>query len=194
MWPDGSPLACRHVGWARAMSSHLQLPNWVEAAATFWASTLLGAVVVPIVHFYGRKEVGYILSAAEPKVFITATEKFGRITFDHDVCADVPFVGLVATDERPSGANVHRFEDLLADEPLVGVIDTDPVNPALIAFTSGTTRDPKGVVHVHQTLGCEIRQLNAGHPRHPAGQLTALLVGHFIGMLGGLLCPLLKDV
>ena len=34
-----------------------QLPNWTEAAATFWASALLGAVVVPIVHFYGRKEV-----------------------------------------------------------------------------------------------------------------------------------------
>ena len=35
-----------------------QLPNWVEAAATFWASAFLGAVVVPIVHFYGPKEVG----------------------------------------------------------------------------------------------------------------------------------------
>ena len=35
-----------------------QLPNWMEAAATFWASTLLGAVVVPIVHFYGHKELG----------------------------------------------------------------------------------------------------------------------------------------
>ena len=38
-----------------------QLPNWVEAAVTFWAAAYLGAVIVPIVHFYGRKEVGYIL-------------------------------------------------------------------------------------------------------------------------------------
>src|SRR5688572_13994328 len=29
-----------------------QLPNWLEAAATFYAVTYLGAVVVPIVHFY----------------------------------------------------------------------------------------------------------------------------------------------
>ncbi len=32
-----------------------QLPNWMEAAATFWASAFLGAVIVPIVHFYGRR-------------------------------------------------------------------------------------------------------------------------------------------
>ena len=69
----------------------LQLPNWIEAAATFWATALLGAVVVPIVHFYGRKELGYILAAAGPKVFITA-EKFGRMGYHPDLCADVPIV------------------------------------------------------------------------------------------------------
>ena len=41
-----------------------QLPNWMEAAATFWASAFLGAVVVPIVHFYGRKELGHIMGTA----------------------------------------------------------------------------------------------------------------------------------
>ncbi|WP_448434896.1 AMP-binding protein [Mycolicibacterium setense] len=160
-----------------------QLPNWMEAAATFWASALIGAVVVPIVHFYGRKEVGYILTAAKPKVFIT-TELFGRMTHHPDLCVDVPIVGLVGGD----------FDDLLAVEPMRGTVDTDPAYPALIAFTSGTTRDPKGVVHSHQTLGCEIRQLNAGHPKLPAGSLTALPVGHFIGMLGGLLCPVLEGI
>src|SRR5690242_18781705 len=39
----------------------LQLPNWKEAAAAFWASAFLGAVTVPIVHFYGRKELTHIL-------------------------------------------------------------------------------------------------------------------------------------
>jgi non-ribosomal peptide synthetase component E (peptide arylation enzyme) len=43
-----------------------QLPNWMEAAAVFWASAFLGAVVVPIVHFYGRKEVGYIARRGDP--------------------------------------------------------------------------------------------------------------------------------
>lgn len=56
-----------------------QLPNWMEAAATFWASALLGAVVIPIVHFYGPKELRYILGSVKPRTFITA-EKFGRMS------------------------------------------------------------------------------------------------------------------
>ena len=55
-----------------------QLPNWVEAAATFWASAFLSAVIVPIVHFYGPREVGFILTSVKPRVFVTA-ESFGRI-------------------------------------------------------------------------------------------------------------------
>ncbi|MGE2727401.1 AMP-binding protein [Mycolicibacterium pulveris] len=160
-----------------------QLPNWMEAAATFWASALLGAVVVPIVHFYGRKELGHILTTARPRVFITATE-FGRLTYQPDVCGDVPIVALVDRD----------FDELLAAEPMAGVAATEASAPALIAFTSGTTRDPKGVVHSHQTLGCEIRQLAANHVHNPAGSVMALPVGHFIGMLGGLLCPVLDGV
>ncbi len=42
----------------------VQLPNWMEAAAAFWAAALLGAVVVPIVHFYGRRELSHIVADA----------------------------------------------------------------------------------------------------------------------------------
>ena len=69
---------------------------------------------------------------------------------------------------------------------------TDPAAPALIAFTSGTTRDPKGVIHSHQTLSCETRQLLANYPPGRGRQLTATPVGHFIGMIGALLIPVLE--
>ena len=54
-----------------------QLPNWVEAGITFWAAAYVGAVVVPIVHFYGAKEVEYIVRATEPDVVVTA-DRFGH--------------------------------------------------------------------------------------------------------------------
>ncbi|BBY30918.1 AMP-binding protein [Mycolicibacterium sediminis] len=166
----------------------MQLPNWMEAAATFWASALLGAVVVPVVHFYGRKELGHILSTSAPRVFVT-TEKFGRMTLHRDVCADVPLVALVGGTGDATG--VLDFEDLLAPEPLEGVLAADPAGAALIAFTSGTTRDPKGVIHTHQTLNFETRQLLANYPEDRGRQLTATPVGHFIGMLSAFLIPVL---
>ncbi|HKO33416.1 MAG TPA: AMP-binding protein, partial [Candidatus Limnocylindria bacterium] len=159
----------------------LQLPNWMEAAVAFWASAFLGAVTVPIVHFYGRKELGHIIATARPKAFIS-TAQFGRMTFQPDLCAEVPIVGLVGE---------ASFEDLLADEPMTGTVDTDPGGPALIAFTSGTTREPKGVIHSHQTLNCETRQLLANYPPGRGRQLTATPVGHFIGMVGAFLIPVL---
>src|SRR5207248_5695563 len=63
-------LARRGVGPGDVVA--FQLPNWVEAALTFYATSLLGAVVVPIVHFYGAKEVRYILERSGARVLVTA--------------------------------------------------------------------------------------------------------------------------
>ncbi|MGW0181220.1 AMP-binding protein [Nocardia sp. NPDC003345] len=157
-----------------------QLPNWMEAAATYWAASLLGTTVVPVAHFYGRKELGYILGAVTPKVFITC-ERFGHNEFDPGIRESVPVVGVVGRD----------FDELLEPEPMTGLLRTDPDAPACIAFTSGTTRAPKGVVHSHNTLGYEVRQLAGMYPPDRGDQLTAAPVGHFIGMLNALLIPVL---
>ncbi|WAL45894.1 AMP-binding protein [Rhodococcus pyridinivorans] len=157
-----------------------QLPNWMEAAAVFWASSFLGATVVPIVHFYGPKELGYILRESAPKVFVCA-EKFGYTEYRPELCADIPVVGVVGRD----------FDDLLDDEPFEGVLPVDPSQPALLAFTSGTTSDPKGVIHTHRTLGFETRQLSERYPDDRGSQLTGAPVGHFIGMVNAFLIPIL---
>ncbi|MEU6261333.1 AMP-binding protein [Streptomyces sp. NPDC047043] len=177
----------RGVGPGDAVA--FQLPNWMEAAAVFWASALLGAAAVPIVHFYGRKEVGYILDAVRPSVFVSAG-RFGRLEFQPDLCAEVPVVGVVGSTTGHD-SQVENFEDLLSDQPLTGTLPTEPTSATLIAFTSGTTRDPKGVVHSHQSLGHETRQLAASYPPDRGKQLTAAPVGHFIGMVNAFLIPVL---
>src|SRR5262249_39306228 len=69
------------------------LPNWAEAGITFWAAAYLGAVIVPVVHFYGAKELDYILRVTEPSVAISA-DRFGHA--DHLALYD----GVLAREGR----------------------------------------------------------------------------------------------
>ena len=47
-----------------------QLPNWVDAAITFYACAMLGVTLVPIVHFYGPKELGFILRQSGARALV----------------------------------------------------------------------------------------------------------------------------
>ena len=101
----------------------LQLPNWVEAAISFWAAAYVGAVVIPIVHFYGAKEVEYILGATSPDVVVTAG-RFGHndyLAVYTELLRHHPVpLWLVAADggaarDLPPGATA--FESLLDGDP-----------------------------------------------------------------------------
>ena len=172
----------------------MQLPNWMEAGVTFWAATYLGAVVVPVVHFYGAKEVRYILDTVRPEVVVTP-HHYGAS--DHlatysDLLADHPDTIWLVVGEGELPARATAFTETLGGQRLEGTRPVDPDDPAIIAFTSGTTRDPKGVIHSHRTIGFETRQLNQMFPTGGPPQITGAPVGHFIGMVNAFLVPLLR--
>ena len=175
-----------------------QLPNWVEAGITFWAAAYLGAVVVPVVHFYGPKEVDYILRAVSPAVVVTA-DRFTRNDYLETyggLLSGRPGTRWLVVGDPPAGglpAPAVSFDSCLGADPVDGPLPVDPGAPAIIGFTSGTTRDPKGVIHSHRTIGCETRQLDYMFPGGGPPNITGAPVGHFIGMLNAFLVPLLRD-
>ena len=174
-----------------------QLPNWVEAGIAFWAAAYLGAVVVPVVHFYGAKEVEYIVRATEPDAVVTA-DRFGHndhLAVWQDVLARHPVPRWLVVGDTPPGdlpPAATPFASFLDADPIAGPLPVDPDAPAIVGFTSGTTRDPKGVVHSHRTIGCETRQLDHFFPTGGPPQITGAPVGHFIGMLNAFLVPMLR--
>ena len=184
-------LAARGVKAGDVVS--FQMPNWVEAAATFWGLSLLGAVIVPIVHFYGPKEVAFILQESGARMHLSA-DRFAHSDYLAALDAVLPTTPdvedvIVAGDS--AGAHTP-FSALLDADPLPAPIAVDPASPAFIAYTSGTTASPKGVVHSHRSVGAEVRDkidfrvLPAGDPPN----LVGAPISHAIGMLGALLAPL----
>ncbi len=171
-----------------------QIPNWPEAGSLFWAIAFLGAIPVPIVHFYGPKEVEFILGQSGARYLVTA-DRFGHIDYLaslETLRASAPALEhvWVVGDSVPGWA--QPFTELEDADPIDGPLPTDPSAPALVAYTSGTTADPKGVVHSHRTINFEIRQLanldaNRGRPL-----LVGAPVGHGIGLLAALLIPVFK--
>jgi acyl-CoA synthetase len=173
-----------------------QLPNWVEAAVTFYAVTYLGAVIVPIVHTYGPKEVAYILRRSDVRLFVTA-DRFGSTDYlSHlsDLRADLPGLeSVIVVGDGPAPAGTEIFGALLEGPALETPSWGDPNDPVVIAYTSGTTSDPKGVIHSDVTLMAEMNHqttMRGTGGRADRPSLVGAPLGHAGGMYSSLLTPL----
>lgn len=180
-------LAARGVGPGDTVS--FQTPNWIEGATTFYAAAHLGAIVAPVTHIYGSRELRYILETCEPKVHVTALQ-FGH----QDYVANLESLPLpndldvVAVGGDPPGGWL-AYSELLDHPPIDGPVACDPEAPALIGWTSGTTAHPKGVIHSHQSVLAEVRQLGDAASTDYRPVVLANPISHAIGMLGALLIP-----
>jgi cyclohexanecarboxylate-CoA ligase len=156
-----------------------QLPNWWEAVVLCWAVWRCGAVASPITPTLGVHEAAFILGATKPR--IVAVPQLFRGTDYPELVRAAGYEGdlvVVRGDAPlPSGDNTG--------DVAVGVDDA-----AVILWTSGTTSDPKGVVHTHQSLRVEADTIAAAHLMQ-AGEalLLPMPVTHVAGLTYGILLP-----
>ncbi len=175
-----------------------QLPNWREAIVAFYGLALGGYVLVPIVHIYGPKEVRFILEQSRARAYIS-TDRFGHVDY-LDIVDGAGADGLprlqhhlvVGAAEASPRAGLHRVGwdvvDRATAAPEISVADPDAV--CVLAYTSGTTADPKGVMHTHRTLLAELEHMRPWiTPGMPV--LMGSPVTHATGMLGAVLGPML---
>jgi cyclohexanecarboxylate-CoA ligase len=137
----------------------LQLPNWHEVALLFLAASRLGAVVNPIPPTYRASELRFMLRLLASRVMIVPA------TFRHfdyrDMMAalrpqlpELDHVFVVRGEPRPgmqpfSALTDTAWEAKAGRRPLPGA---DPNAVHEVVFTSGTTGEPKGVMHTPNTV------------------------------------------
>ncbi|MDT5067136.1 MAG: acyl-CoA synthetase [Mycobacterium sp.] len=170
-----------------------QLPNGVEAAATFLGITALNAVLVPVAGFYGRKELVDIVNTTQASVLVMTARHGSRNYLEElrDSRAEMPTLETVVLCGSPPVSDAVAFGELVDIAPLGKTTQAAPEDPCLFAFTSGTSGRSKAVIHTHRSLGAEVRHhLGAMVPRGATPQIMASPIAHAAGMTMGLLAPL----
>ena len=147
------------LGLSRGGVISCQLPNWNEFIVLALAASRLGAVLNPIPPIYRASELRFILNLLESRV-IVIPERFRNFNYVEMLAAvrpGTPALEQVFVVRGQPGPGTRPFAELTETawerregrRPLPG---TDPNQVTEVIFTSGTTGEPKGVMHTPNTV------------------------------------------
>lgn len=166
------------LGVGAGQTVAIQLPNWWQVNPLILACLRVGAIVEPIMMSLGPRELERVLARMEASVCVTP-DQFGGIDYPGQVADMAP--RLPSLRHRVVIADKSAGET--SDQGLADVVDfaehfertaweqkysvalaearDDPDRASVVLFTSGTSGEPKGVLHSQNTLYATV------HPRMP---------------------------
>ena len=167
--------------------------NWLE---TYFAVLASGAWAVPLNFRFEDESIQYCAKAALPVAFFMDAEYAPRISAMRSKLPTVKNYICIGDFE-----GMHKMENLVekapAPRPQIDLKDDDA---CALYFTSGTTGEPKPVLHVHKNLMC-VALNEATNERWEQSDCLLMLppfyhlaIGHLLGcMLAGARAVLLTE-
>ena len=180
--------ALREMGVVPGDVVSVQLPNWWEFVVTAFACGRIGAVVNPLMPIFRERELRYMLDFAQSKVLIVPQmyRGFNHAAMAAGLAPELPNLRHIVVVD---GDAQHSFDGRMLQCATPVTPSLDPASAALqpddvsvMVFTSGTTGDPKGVMHSSNTLLACLNALRGRFGLSPDDVLLcATPVGHMTG-------------
>jgi cyclohexanecarboxylate-CoA ligase len=174
-----------------------QLPNWWQVIAMHLAALRVGAIFNPLMPMFRERELSFMLGLAESKL-IVVPERFRKCEHGQmllSLQATLPALEhvLVVGVEAPG-----TFESMLEEDPgdadaLFARRRPSPDDVIELLYTSGSTGEPKGVLHTSNTLMANLLQ-HSGAYRFDEHDVTLMPspLAHQTGFLYGIMNPIIS--
>jgi len=192
-------LGLRQLGVEKNDVVSCQLPNWWEFTLLYLACSRIGAVLNPLMPIFRERELEFMLKHGESKVFVVP--KTFR-NFNHEQLAN-QLQNKLDTLQHVivvNGAGENNFDRLLLNHGLeqdllalaeLDSLESGPDDITQLIFTSGTTGEPKGVMHTANTLFSNIvPYAERLHLTESDVVLMASPMAHQTGFMYGLMMPI----
>ena len=193
----GTGLAAHGIGKGDVVA--FQLPNWWEFAALHLACVRIGAISNPLMPIFRARELEFMLSFAQtralfiPRVF-RGFEYAPMIEGIRGKLPDLEHVFVLGGEGENGFESTFietRWEDEIDTRALFDERRVDPNEVIEFCYTSGTTGQPKGVMHTSNTLAACV---GVGTDRLALASGTVVLMAsplaHQTGYLYGFLMPI----
>jgi cyclohexanecarboxylate-CoA ligase len=176
-----------------------QLPNWWEFIALLYACNRIGAVANPLMPIFRQRELKFMLGLGEARVAIVPQVWRG---FDHlgmlqQIRTELPQLKYLFA---VGGRGEASFERVFLERPALtpaehaGLAARHPTpNDAVeLIYTSGTSGEPKAVMHTANTVLAAAAAFVADIPlNHADVVLMGSPYAHQTGFLYGILMPIM---
>ncbi|MGB6450282.1 MAG: AMP-binding protein, partial [Steroidobacteraceae bacterium] len=197
------------LGVGRGEVVAYQLPNRAEFVAITLGALRLGAICCPLMPIFRERELEDLLRRARAPVVFAVDEYRGRRPAQEIASLEprLPLLkhGVVVASgrdepdipcsQRVTWTSLHRASDAIAAYGrAAGTSAPDPNGLAQLLFTSGTSGEPKGVLHHRDTLtsavAMEIEHLGLGaddriYVPSPLAHQTGFLYGMWLALMLG---------
>lgn len=155
----------RRQGVQRGDVVTLQLPNRIEFPVVFFSLELIGAVANKISADFRAMEVEYILKFSKSKAYVSANQfkGFDYLAMIRELRPRLPDLSLTICVDDVDAPDVVSFAKVVHETPEIDQanrVRMSPLDVMRMCFTSGTTGNPKGVLHCFNTTLCTCETFN----------------------------------